>query len=323
MRPLRACQLTVCAAFAGCVTLPFSGGIKPLEETVVLGEDGPKIVQLEIEGVITEASRQPRFPLEARESLIARLKEALDRAEKDDDVAALLLRIQSPGGTVSASETLYHEILEWKEETGRPVVAHLEGLATSGAYYVAMAADEVISHPTTVTGSIGVLFAGLNFSGLMEKLGVSNQNLTGGEYKDAGSPFRPMLAEERTQLQSVIDDFHARFREVVDRGRPELDRAAVDRLSDGRIFSAARALEVGLVDRIGYLEDAVEAAEKRAQIEESHVVAYHRPREYRNNLYSRPPSAPVPVVHVDLLSGVLEPLPPGFYFLWSGVLGSR
>jgi signal peptide peptidase SppA len=200
------------------VALPFPGGIKPLEETVVLGEDGPKIVQLEIEGVITEASRQPRFPLEARESLIARLKEALDRAEKDDDVAALLLRIQSPGGTVSASETLYHEILEWKEETGRPVVAHLEGLATSGAYYVAMAADEVISHPTTVTGSIGVLFAGLNFSGLMEKLGVSNQNLTGGEYKDAGSPFRPMRSEERAQLQSVIDDFHARFREVVDGG---------------------------------------------------------------------------------------------------------
>ena len=323
MRSLRACQLVVCAALAGCLPMLLPSGIQPLEESVVLGKRGPKIVQLEIEGLIAEAPPQPRFPLMRRESLIARTKEALDRAERDDDVVALLLRIQSPGGTVSASETLYHQIMEWKEKTGRPVVAHLDGLATSGAYYVAMAADEVVSQPATVTGSIGVLFAGLNFSGLMEKVGISNQNLTGGEYKDEGSPFRPMRPEERAQLQSVIDDFHARFREVVDQGRPDLDRAAVDRLSDGRIFSAVQALEVGLVDAIGYLEDSVKAAERRADIEESRVVVYHRPREYRNNLYSHPATTPAPVVHVDLLSGVLEPLSPGFYFLWPGVLGGR
>jgi protease-4 len=166
-----------------------------------------------------------------------------------------------------------------------------------------------------------VIFAGLNFSGLMEKVGIANQTLTGGEFKDAGTPFRPMRPQERAQLQSVIEDFHARFREVVGKGRPQLPAAAIDRLSDGRIFSAQQALEQKLVDQIGYLEDAVRAAEKWAGIEKSRVTVYHRPREYRNNLYSALSTTPAPVVQVDLLPGVLEPLPPGFYFLWPEVLG--
>jgi protease-4 len=315
--------LLACLALAGCAGLLQPPQIEPLQESVVFGEDGPKIVQLEIEGLITEAPRRGPTPLYPGESLVARLREALDRAEEDHDVAALLLRIQSPGGTVSASETVYHEILQWKERTGRPVVAHLEGFATSGAYYVAMAADEVIAHPTTVTGSIGVLFAGINVSGLMEKLGIENQTLTGGTYKDTGSPFRPMLPGERAQIQSVIDDFHTRFREVVDQGRANLDQATVDTLSDGRIFSAGQAFEFGLVDRTGYLEESVEVAEKRAGIEESRVIVYHRPYEYRNNLYSRPIRAPSPTVQVNLVPGGLEPLAPGFYYLWPAVLGDR
>jgi protease-4 len=310
-----------CLALTGCTGLLGPLRLSPLEESVVFGERGPKIVQLEIEGLISESTRRGTFSLLPSESMIARLREALEKAEEDEDVAALLLRVQSPGGTVSASETLFHEVLSWKERTNRPVVAHLEGTATSGAYYVSMAADEVIVHPTTVTGSIGVIFAGLNLSGLMEKIGVENQTVKSGSYKDAGSPFRPMRAEERAQLQSVIDDFHARFRSVVDGGRSGLDRAAVDRLSDGRIFSATQALDLGLVDRIGYLDDAVKAAEERAEIKTSRVVVYHRSHEYRNNLYSRPMVHTGPMVQVDLIPGAPAPLPPGFYYLWPAVLG--
>jgi protease-4 len=310
------------AGAAGCANLLLPPRIQPLDESVVFGKGRPKIVQLEVEGLISEMPSGSQLSLAPRESPLGRLKEALDRAEEDDGVAALLLRIQSPGGTVSASETLYHQVLEWKERTGRPVVAHLEGLATSGAYYVAMAADEVIVHPTTVTGSIGVLFVGLNFSGLMEKLGIENQTLTGGRFKDTGSPLRPMKPEERAQMQSIIDDFHGRFREVVAKGRPGLDPAAVERISDGRIFSSEQALELGLVDRIAYLEEAIEAAEKRAGVEDSRVVVYHRPHEYRNNLYSRSSAPAVAGVEVDLLPEALAPLSAGFYYLWPGVLAS-
>jgi protease-4 len=316
----RLLALTLCVALTGCGSLLLPSKLQPLEESVVFGDRGPKIVQLEVQGVITESPRRTRLALVPPESMLARVKEALNRAERDRDVVALLLRIQSPGGTVSASETLYHEILSWKERTGRPVVAHLEGLATSGAYYAAMAADEIVAHPTTVTGSIGVIFAGLNFAGLMEKVGITNQTLTGGEFKDSGSPFRPMRKAERAQLQSVIDDFYGRFREVVEQGRPQLEPAAVERLSDGRIFSARQALEHRLVDQIGYVQDSVATAEKWAGIETSRVVVYHRPREFRNNLYSGLVTTPHPLVDVDLLPAALEPLPPGFYFLWPEVL---
>ena len=293
--------------------------VDPLEETRVRGEEGPKLVLLEIEGVISDTERQSALS-PTRPSLVARAQEVLDLAAEDNDVAGLLLRIQSPGGTVSASETLYYEILRWKTENEKPVVAYMQGLATSGAYYVAMAADRVIAHPTSVTGSIGVIMAGVNVSGLMKRFGVSDQTLTSGEFKDAGSPLRPMKSQERKQLQSVIDGLQGRFVEVVVVGRPELDQAAVEGLANGRIFTAEQALEVGLVDQIGHLDDAIEATEKLAQISESRVVLYHRPSEYVDNVYSRAPAAPVQVVDIDVLSLTSARLPAGFYYLWPPAL---
>ncbi len=308
------------AALTGCAgLLDFS--LQPLEESTVMGRRGPKIAQINIEGIISDAPRSRGNPLVPPESMVSRIKEALDLAEKDKNVVALLLRIQSPGGTASASDTLYHEIVSWKKRTGRPVVAHFEGLATSGAYYIAMASDEIVCHPSSVTGSIGVLFASLNFSGLMEKVGVQNQTITGGKFKDVGSPLRPMKPYEREQLQGVIDELWARFKSVVDDGRPKLDRERVDDLADGRIYSADQALGDGLVDRIGYLEDAIKLAEEKAGVESSRVIMYHRPNEYRNNIYSRSAVSRAGI-EVSLIPGV-DPLPPGFYYLWPAVLGDQ
>ena len=301
---------------AGCmIDLSSFTGLKPLEETRVRGDGGPKLVMLEIEGMISDSETRSPLGL-TRASLVARAREALDLASEDDDVAGLLLRIRSPGGTVAASETLYHEIVRWRDENQKPVVAYMQGLATSGGYYVAMAADRVIAHPTTVTGSIGVIVRGINVSGLMERFGVTDQTLKSGEFKDAGSALRPMRSDEREQLQSVIDDLHGRFVEVVSKGRPALDDATVQRLSNGRIFTANQALEAGLVDQIGHLDEAIEAAEKLAEIPESRVVVYHRPREYRANIYSRAPRMPVQVVDIDVLTLTRDWLPPGFYYLW-------
>ena len=141
---------------------------------------------LEVDGVITETSDVADFFGTVSEGMVGRVREELDRARSDDQVKALVLRINSPGGTVTGSDLLYDEIRRFKQERKVPVVAQLMGTAASGGYYVALAADEIHAERTTVTGSIGVIFSGFNLAGLMEKLGIENQTITSGGFKDAG-----------------------------------------------------------------------------------------------------------------------------------------
>jgi protease-4 len=303
-------------ALPGCVSLNLlEGRTQPLEETVVHGTSGPKILLLQIEGTISDAPEPDGFFDLGRESMLAKVREQLDKAREDDEVRALLLRVNSPGGSVTASDVLYDELVRFKRERSVPVVAQLMGVAASGGYYVSMAADRVIAHPTTVTGSIGVIFVGVNVSGLMEKLGIRDQTLVTGPYKDAGSPLRPMRPAEREQLQSVLDDMLVRFEQVVVDGRPRLDAAAVHALADGRIFSASQALEHGLVDAIGTLEDGIAETERLAGLTKSRVVVYHRPDKWVKNFYAR---SIVPT-QIQLSLEPLLPLPegPAFLYLWT------
>jgi len=316
LRRAVALPLLACLASAGCVTVQLFGGPpEPLIETVIYGESGPKIVLIDIDGVISESSDDRRLLERSEESMVARVREQLDRARDDSSVRAVLLRINSPGGTVTASDIIYQELTRFKRDRGVPVVAHLMGVAASGGYYVAMAADELIAQPTGITGSIGVIFVGVNVSGLMEKFGVEDQTLTAGAQKDAGSWLRPMQSGEREHLQSVLDDMHERFKQIVAAGRHGLDRSRIDELADGRIYSASQAKANGLVDGLGDLEETVAAAQRRAGLASARVVIYHRPREYRQNLYTQAPPAP------NLLRLELAPsLPlarPGFLYLWT------
>ncbi len=303
-------------ALAGCLNVQLFGGLpEPLIETVIFGESGPKIVLIDIDGVISESRDERGFLGTTEESMVARLREQLDRARKDSAVRALLLRINSPGGTVTASDIIYEELLRFKHERNVPVVAHFMGVAASGGYYVAMAADELIAQPTGVTGSIGVIFIGVNLSGLMQKFGVADQTLTAGAQKDAGSWLRPMKPAERAHLQSVLDDMHERFKQVVAAGRPGLDRARIDALADGRIYSASQAKANGLVDALGDLEATVAATQQRAGLASARVVSYHRPREYRTNLYTQAPEQPR-VMQLELAPS-LPFARPGFLYLWA------
>jgi protease-4 len=318
LRRSAAPALLACLALvsSGCLTVQLFGGVRePLIETVIHGKSGPKIALIDIDGVISEQAEDPQLFEPAREGMLARVREQLDHAREDGDVKALLLRIDSPGGSVTASDILHQEVMRFKRDRGAPVVAHFMGVAASGGYYVGMAADEVIAQPTTVTGSIGVIFLGLNLSGLMQKIGVKDQTLTAGDAKDAGSWLRPMKPAERAQLQSVLDDMHARFKRVVLEGRPQLDAKRVDALADGRIYSADQALANGLVDGVGDLEQAVAAAQRLAGLPAARVVVYHRPREYRKNLYTEAPAIPR---SLRLELSPLLPLPrPGFLYLWA------
>ncbi len=298
----------------GCITVNLTGDApRELRETLVLGEDGPKILLIGVDGMI---SHEPDEPIigPGQPSTVALVRAQLEKARKDEEIAAILLRIDTPGGTATASEIVYRELMRFKQERGVPVVAQFMGTATSGGYYVAMAADEIVAYPTSVTGSIGVVFLGVEVSGLLDKLGITDQTLTGGEHKDAGSPLRPMTTQERAHLQSIIDDLHGRFREVVAGGRPNLDAAQVETVSDGSIYSAGQALELGLIDRISDMPETVDRLEHRIGAVESRVVTYRLPNSSRGSFYQWSQGAPA--IHVDFgrwLEGLSSP---GFHYLW-------
>lgn len=274
-------------ALAGCMFMKVSlkDEVQPLEEKVVSGEGRDKVLLMDISGMITSQESSSLLGGERKMSVVARVREELERARKDHAVKAVVLRINSPGGGVTASDTLYHEIRKYRQDTGVKVIAHLMDLGTSGAYYAALAADKILAQPTTVTGSIGVIMLRLDATGLMQKVGVQALEITSGERKNMGSLFRPITAEERKLFQGIIDSLFARFTDTVAKER-NLSREGVKAVADGRIMSSQEARAAGLIDDIGYLDDALERAKKEAGIADARIVTYHRQGEYRPTIYS-------------------------------------
>jgi protease-4 len=301
-------------ALAGCsvVSIDLTPRVRPLEESTVGGSGANKVLLIDLGGVLAE---EPIITFESRPQvpLLARVREELEKAESDDEVRAVVLRINSPGGTVTASDILYHEIMQFKARRKVPVVASILDVGASGGYYVALAADRIYAHPTTVTGSIGVLMLTVNASGLLEKIGVSASYVTSGPFKDMGSPFRDLRPEERALFQSLIDGFYGRFVGIVASSR-KLDEERVRSLADGRIYQAKEALSLGLIDQIGYLEDAIAAARTAAGLTEAKVVTYHRPRQYRATIYSSTDVPPTATTLPDLARMVVSG--PRFLYLW-------
>jgi protease-4 len=228
----------------------------------------------------------------------------------------VVLRINSPGGTVTASDTLYHVVRDFIANKQVPVVAQLMDLGTSGAYYVALSADEIVAQPTTVTGSIGVIMFGVDLTGLLDKVGVKNQTLKAGTHKDIGSPLRPMTPEERQILQSVLDDMRGRFVQLVRERRPQANAEMFAAVTDGRIITAGQALQAGLVDRIGYLDDAISVAKQRAGLTEARVILYRRGNEFSENIYSKAATTPPQVNLINFDLGTLAGRGPAFMYLW-------
>jgi protease-4 len=293
MRRLRTLTLAGLLALSGCslVTLDFQPKIRPLEEKTVEGKGSSKILVLDLSGMLSEDL--PSFSLGApppRVPLLARVREELRKAEGDDRVRALIVRINSPGGTITASDILYHELLAFKARRKVPVIAAIMDVGASGGYYAALAADTIVVNPTTITGSIGVVMVTINAQGLLEKIGVAPLAIKSGPMKDAGSPFRALTDSERAVFQAMIDNFYGRFVGLIVKSR-KLPEDRVRALADGRVYTADEALRLGLADRIGYLEDVVALAKERAGLDEARVIMYHRPKEYRTNIYSATPAA--------------------------------
>lgn len=336
-------MLFACAA-PGCNGVRFIVDAVPVEdeltETVVLEDDAArgvgwgwgrstaKIALIDVRGLIIDA-RSPGLIADG-ENPMSSFVEALHRARDDSAVKAVVLRINSPGGTVTASDVMYREVQHFKDDCGKPVVVLMGDVAASGGYYLACAGDEIIAHPTTITGSIGVIIQTINFSEGMNRIGIRADAIVSGPNKKMGSPFEPMPEEHRALLQGIVNEFYDNFTTIVTSARPQLSESDMSWVTDGRVVTGNRALEVGLVDSLGDLRDAFAIAKRRSDVTSAKLVKYHRTYEYIGSAYAAAPGgAPfsgagaggtgggmeinLVQMNLDAAAGLSQT---GFYYLW-------
>jgi protease-4 len=202
-----------------------------------------------------------------------RILESLDTVKNDDTIKGIILRIDSPGGGVYESAELSDKILEVKAIRDLPIYVTMESMAASGGYYIAASADQIYATEETITGSIGVIMPGMNFAGLMDRLGVEDMTIKSGDMKDVGSSTREASQEDLQVLQGLVDSMYERFVDVVAQGRG-MERDEVYKVADGRIYDGAQALEVGLIDKIGYYEEALADFESAYDLENAQIITY-------------------------------------------------
>ncbi len=306
---------------AGLGAVP-AGGKHNFIEGTISGDPGSnrKVLIVPIQGIIMDASRSGM--MRSSPGMVSTIISMLDAARMDANIEAVILRIDSPGGGITASDILYHEIASFREETGIPVLALFDGVAASGGYYVAAAAERIISHPTTMTGSIGVVLQLLGVEGLLQKVGIESRTIKSGDFKDIGSSYRPMQEEERKMLQAIIDEYHGIFVTVVQKGfklrGKNITRKQLEKLCDGRVFTGRQAMKLGFVDAIGYFDDAVSAAAKKAGIPlaDVHVVTYMRRPGLIEALLTNAATPRPQSVKVEI-AGMPKIDSPRFMYLWT------
>lgn len=290
--------LAVVALLPSCavIRLPL-GASREAREITLSGEGDDKVLLVDVSGMLS-FQRPWSLPGGAeRDSLPERVRGELDRARRDPAVKALLVRIDSPGGTVTASDVLYHEIRSFREDRKVPVVATILEKGLSGGYYVALAADEIMAHPTSLVGSVGVFVGKFDASGLLERWGVRSELTKSGPQKDLLSPLRPLTPSEQETLDAIVDELFGRFEETLRSARPQATEEDLKVIATAAPFTARRALELHLVDRVGYVQDAFEAAKGLAGLTKARLVAYRRGEVASANPYS-----------LAALAGGLEPL---------------
>jgi protease-4 len=319
--------ILACVMVVGCVAPNvklFTDATDPLKEFALEGEGKEKILLIPVKGVISDYSKKGM--LQSEPSMVQDIVSQLRLAEKDAAIKAVIFAIDSPGGSVTASDILYYEILRFKEKTGAKVTALLMNVAASGGYYVALPADYIIAHPTSVTGSIGVIFLRPKVYGLMEKIGVDVAVSTSGQNKDMGSPFREATQEETEIFQTLTNSLGSRFTDLVLKHR-QIDAKKFEDIASARIFLAQEAKDLGLVDEVGYAGDALAKTKALAGLQEDAKVVVYRRNEYPDdnfyNTQSQFSGSGMPLVNLGLPD--LEIFSqPGFYYLWpAGFHGER
>ena len=318
--------LVLMALCSGCATFKlklFVDKSHPLREFTLSGNSSSKILVVDITGIIS--SHNDVSLLGEKPGVLENVVAQLRFAETDSNIKALLLKIDSPGGMTTTSDILYHEIIRYKHRTGNPIVVSMMDVAASGGYMAALPADLITAHPTTVTGSVGVIFMRPGFSGLMEKIGLSVDVTKSGKNKDMGSPFRKATLEEKKLFQGIIDKLDKRFLALVQRHR-NLTPENLKLVKTARVFLAGDALKIGLVDKICYLDGALVECRKLAKLpKDSKVIVYRRNKYPNDNLYNTNTTMSGSGASSSLFDiGILKSLgstKSGFYAIWPPALG--
>ena len=295
----------------------FPSSEDPLQEFTIEGDAPGKVLVVHIRGNISDAPQ--RRLVSTRPSMVQEVVAQLRKAEKDSEIKAVLLKINSSGGSATASDILYNEIVAFKTKTQAKVVVALMDFAASGGYYVSLPADHILAHPTTITGSVGVVFLRPDVGGLLDKIGVGVDVSKTGKNKDMGSPFRQATAEEKQIVQNMIDRLGQRFINRIAEHR-RLDSQSLKEISTARIFLADEALKLGMIDRVGYIREAVSTAKSLAGLpENAKVIVYRRTEFPEDNLYNTSTSQyegqGLSIVSLDL-PAPLTSFQAGFYYLW-------
>jgi protease-4 len=315
--------LVLVAACSGPRIKLFTDAADPLSEYTLEGRAPESILLISVQGTISDTPQ--RGLIRSSPSTVQQIAAQLKKAEKDERIKAVLFKVNSPGGTIIASDILYHEISSYRNRTGAKIIVSMMDVAASGAYYLSLPADLIMAHPTTITGSVGVIFLRPKVGSLMEKIGLGVDVIKFGKNKDMGSPFRDSTEEEKNIMQNVVNDFGERFIRLVQEHR-KLQEPAMGEISTARIFTANEALKLGLIDKIGYLSDAVNEAKKLAGLaEDARLVVYRREKFPDDNYYNVAGTAAenehLPVINIALPDSLN--LPTGFYYLWPGAIAAE
>lgn len=270
----------VCLVLAGCTM--FSMDLKPkeeIEEKFIYGDESSsnKILIIPVTGVIMSSDIDSPLA-QPNTATPEKIRELLMKSEKDTNIKALILEIDSPGGGVTASDIIHRTIKEYKAKfPNRPIVALMKDTAASGGYYIAMTADYLIAHPTSITGSIGVISMFVTVQDLLGKIGVEAVVIKSGQAKDIGSPLRKMTPQEKEFMQNIIDQMYNRFLDIVYENRKSaLSREELVKVADGRIVTGEEALKYKLVDATGYIADAFAKSKALAGLTDAKVIRYQK-----------------------------------------------
>jgi protease-4 len=353
LRFCRLCQASIALMLlplAGCVEIPIVGNVHssfqgnaqigarvsasvdgPVEVRVpTLSDPGPMIAMpvragqgpgcarvalVDLDGMIL--NQNMTGPYSAGENLVAAFREKLEAAASDARVRAVVVRINSPGGGVTACDIVAEELRRFRESTGKPIVCCLLDLAASGGYYVAVGGDKIVAHPTTITGGIGALINHYNLRDAMAQLNITAQPIKTGSLVDMGSVMEPLPEEAERLLNEMARGFHERFRDRVARRRPAMTQTDWAALSDGKIVSGPSALQLHLVDRLGYIHEAIDEAEHLAGMTGAEVISYTRKGYPAHSLYAITPNTPI---QNDIIPfsypGLDRTRTPTFLYLW-------
>jgi len=301
------------------VKFPMTSDPGPMVATVVRpsqsANPAPRVALIDVDGLILNQNLEGIMG--SGENPVSAFREKLAETARDPAIAAVVLRINSPGGAVTACDIMADELDRFRAATRKPVVACLMDVGTAGGYYLALGSDRIVAHPTALTGGIGVIFNHFNLQDAMAQLNILPAPVKAGEKIDMGSVTQPLDPKTRELLQEMADNFRKRFADRVRQRRQSLTALDEKEYADGRIVTAPKALSFHLIDRLGYIHEAIQDAEQLAGLTDAEVVLYHRSGSPARSLYAIAPTPPhlndtLPFSYPGLDRGKL----PAFLYLW-------